>query len=150
MSVRPITITEIFDASVADVWFALTNKTAFDKWYFDIEHFEAIPGFEFEFYGGSYLHHCKIIEVIPNKKISYSWVYPVYKGESVVTFELSELKDEFGPQTTLLLTHEGVESFPPDDENFSRDSFVAGWEEIIRIALKNYVENISSEKQEIN
>ena len=46
----------------------------------------------FSFYGKghkgeSYLHLCKIIDVIPEKKLSYSWRYENYPGNSVVTFE---------------------------------------------------------------
>ena len=56
MSAKPVEIVEIFDVSIDKVWNALTTKAAFDKWYFDIEKFVPKVGFEFEFYGGSYLH----------------------------------------------------------------------------------------------
>ena len=149
MSAESVRVTEIFDATVDKVWQALTNKAAFDKWYFDIEKFEPVVGFEFECYGGSYLHHSKIIEVIPNKKIVYTWKYPLYEGGSVVTFELEEIEDVLGDQTILTLTHDGVESFPPNDANFSRASFEAGWTEIIRISLKNYLEGFSDEDSKV-
>lgn len=149
MSAKPVEIVEIFDVPVDKLWAALTTKIAFDKWYFDIEKFNPEIGFEFEFYGGSYLHHCKIVEIDPFKKLVYTWKYPVYEGNSVVSFIVEELTDEIVPQTKLTLIHEGVETFPPDDKNFSRESFVAGWTEIIRISLKNYLEgNIEHSKVE--
>ncbi|MFV0148746.1 SRPBCC domain-containing protein [Empedobacter falsenii] len=140
MSAKPVVVVEIFDTSIDKVWDALTTKAAFDKWYFDINEFDLKVGFEFEFYGGSYLHHCKIVEFAPQSKLVYTWKYPVYEGNSVVTFLLEVIENEFVPQTKLTLTHEGIESFPPEDKNFSRESFEAGWSEIIRISLKSYLE----------
>lgn len=149
MSAKPIKIVEIFDTSIDKVWYALTTKEAFDKWYFDIENFVPEVGFEFEFYGGSYLHHCKIVEIIPQTKLVYTWKYPVYDGNSVVTFMLEKLEDDIVPQTKLTLIHEGIETFPPDDKNFSRESFGAGWTEIIRISLKNYLEGNINEDSKV-
>jgi uncharacterized protein YndB with AHSA1/START domain len=149
MSAIPVIIKELFEVPKEKVWFALTEKTAFDKWYFEIDKFEPIVGFEFKFYGGIYLHYAKIIEVIPNQKLVYSWKYPLYEGESVVTFELEEIEDVLGNQTILTLTHDGIETFPPDDANFSRSSFEAGWSEIIRISLKNYLEGFSDEDSKV-
>ena len=120
-----------------------------NQWYFDIDKFEPIVGFEFEFYGGSYLHQCKIVEIDTNQKIAYTWKYPIYEGDSLVAFELKEIEDILGNQTQLILTHEGVETFPPDDPNFSRTSFEAGWNEIIRISLKNYIEGNLNEESKV-
>lgn len=149
MSAKPVEIVEIFDVSIDKVWNALTTKVAFDKWYFDIEKFNLEVGFEFEFYGGSYLHHCKIVEINPINKLAYTWKYPVYEGNSVVSFTLEELTDEIVPQTKLTLIHEGIETFPPEDMNFSRESFEAGWSEIIRISLKNYLEGNTDEDSKV-
>ena len=149
MSDIPVVVTEIFEAPADKVWFALTNKSAFDKWYFKINDFEPVVGFEFEFYGGSYLHQSRITEIIPNKIIAYTWKYPMYEGDSVVRFKLEEIEDILGNQTKLILTHEGVETFPPDDPNFSRASFEAGWKEIISISLKNYIEGNSDEESKV-
>ena len=149
MSDIPVVVTEIFEAPEDKVWFALTNKSAFDKWYFKINDFEPVVGFEFEFYGGSYLHQSRITEIIPNKIIEYTWKYPMYEGDSVVRFKLEEIEDILGNQTKLILTHEGVETFPPDDPNFSRTSLEAGCNEIIRISLKNYIEGNLNEESKV-
>jgi uncharacterized protein YndB with AHSA1/START domain len=74
--------------------------------------------------------------VVVGKRLSYSWRYDGLQGISHVTFEL--VKE--GSQTRVTLTHTGIESFPPDDPNMARGSFVAGWTHIIGTSLKGYVE----------
>jgi len=74
--------------------------------------------------------------VIPNKKLSYSWRYDGYPGDSYVTFELFEE----GDKTRLKLTHEGIESFGTDNPDFARENFDAGWTHLISTAIKEFVE----------
>src|SRR5438105_308798 len=105
-------IERTYNAPVTKVWKALTDKSEMKKWYFGLAEFKPEAGFEFQFYGGppdkQYLHLCKIKEVINNRKLSYSWRYDGYDGNSLVTFELFEE----GNKTRLKLTHEGLETFP--------------------------------------
>jgi uncharacterized protein YndB with AHSA1/START domain len=109
------------------------------KWYFDLAEFQPVPGFEFEFKAGEkgkeYLHKCRIIEAIPNKKLSYSWRYEGYDGDSLVTFELFAE----GKQTRLRLTHEGLESFPASNPDLAKENFIKGWTEIIGNSLPAYL-----------
>lgn len=141
MNTEPFVIERVYDAPVTKVWQAITDKDQMKQWYFDIESFKAEPGFEFQFYGGSeemkYLHLCKIIEVIPEKKLSYSWKYKDYPGESIVTFEL--FSEDSG--TRVKLTHAGLETFPQDKKDFAKESFAAGWTHIIGTGLKEFVES---------
>ena len=137
MTGNPIVINEIYECSIKKLWNALTNPEAMRDWYFEINELELEKGFEFEFYAGKYLHHCVIKEVNLYKKLIYTWSYPMYEGYSIVEFDLNAISDEF---TQLVFTHEGIVSFPIDDPNFSRNSFEAGWNELLRIALKAYVE----------
>ena len=136
---EPLIIERTFNASIATVWKALTNKEAMKEWSFDINEFKPELGFEFQFYGEKdgvkYFHHCKITEVIPNKKLVYSWRYEGYEGNSHVTFELSAE----GSKTRLKLTHEGLESFPKIPA-FARTNFMEGWTQIIGSSLKEFVE----------
>jgi uncharacterized protein YndB with AHSA1/START domain len=140
MSNQPIIKEVTINAPVSKVWKAITDRDEMKQWYFDLATFKAEPGFEFRFMGGDectqYLHLCKVMEVIPNKKLSYSWRYEGIEGESLVTIELFEE----GQQTRVRLMHEGVESFKTDDLNFKRESFVAGWDHIIGISLKEFAE----------
>ena len=140
MKNNPIVIERILNAPVAKVWQAITDKQQMKEWYFDLKEFKAEPGFEFQFEGGtkekSYLHLCKITEVIAQKKLRYSWRYDGYEGISFVTFELFAE----GDKTRLKLTHEGLESFPAANKDFARENFVAGWTDIIGKNLPEYLE----------
>ena len=113
MNNTPIIIERTFNAPVDKVWAAITDKTKMKEWYFDLSEFKAEPGFEFQFYGEGkegekYLHLCTVQEAIVNKKLSYTWRYDGYEGNSLVSFELfSE-----GDKTKLVLTHSGLETFP--------------------------------------
>lgn len=146
MKQEPFVIERTYNAPIERVWKALTDKNEMKEWYFNLSEFRAEPGFEFQFEGGTenktFLHLCKITDVIPGRKLRYSWRYDGYEGISYVTFELFP---ENG-KTRLKLTHEGLESFPaiPD---FARENFVAGWTEITGTSLKNYVEKAEVENQ---
>ena len=141
MNNEPFVIERTYNAPVEKVWKALTDNEQMKQWYFNIAAFKPEVGFEFTFDGGSkektYTHLCKILEVIPNRKLSYSWRYKDYEGYSVVTFELF---DE-GEKTRLKLTHTGLETFPQVSKDFSKESFTQGWTHIIGTSLKNFVEN---------
>ncbi|MBA4058247.1 MAG: SRPBCC domain-containing protein [Marivirga sp.] len=140
---KPFVIEWTYKAPLQRVWKALTDRTEMKQWYFDLPEFKPQVGFEFTFMGGTennqYKHICKITEVIPEKKIAYSWVYDGYAGYSVVTFELF---DE-GNETRLKLTHDGLESFPPSNPDLAKERFAEGWTEIIGTSLKEFLEKKS-------
>lgn len=137
---EPLVIERVYNAPVEKVWKALTNKNYMKQWYFDIAEFEPVVGFEFQFEGSNdgrtFLHRCKIIEVVENKKLKHSWRYEDYPGNSFVTFELF---DEDG-KTHLKLRHEGLETFPSENPDFKKQNFVEGWTYIIGKSLKEFVE----------
>jgi uncharacterized protein YndB with AHSA1/START domain len=140
MDAKPFVIERMYDAPADRVWQAITNKDQMKEWYFDLDAFKPEVGFEFQFRGEGhegekYLHLCKITEVIPGKKLSYTWRYDGYPGESLLTFELFAE----GKQTKLRLTHAGLETFPAS-RDFAKESFAAGWTELIGTSLKNYLE----------
>ena len=139
MTSNLVIIEQSFDAPSDKVWKALTDNSQMKEWYFDIDSFRPEVGFKFHFTAGDdkkkYLHLCEITEVIPGKKISYTWRYDDFEGNSLLSFELF---DE-GNHTRLKLTHSGLETFPnlPD---FSPESFRKGWDYIIGTALKEFLE----------
>jgi uncharacterized protein YndB with AHSA1/START domain len=139
MSSKPFVIERTYNAPIARVWKAISDKQALAEWYFNLSDFKAEPGFEFTFpgqdKGKTFIHHCRVLEVIPEKKLSYTWAYAEYEGNSVVTFELFEE----GDKTRIRLTHTGLETFPKLP-SFSRENFTMGWTEIIGNMLKTYVE----------
>lgn len=136
----PVVVERLLNAPVSLVWKALTNKDCFKGWYFELAEFKPEVGFEFEFDGGeegkTFLHHCCITSVIPERELAYTWRYVGYEGDSLVTFTLTP---EDG-KTRLRVTHTGLETFPtiPD---FARGNFLIGWTDIIGRGLKEYVEN---------
>lgn len=140
MKNEPFVIERIYNAPIQAVWRAITDKDQMKQWYFELAEFKPEVGFEFQFEGGkdgrSYLHLCKITEVIPERKLTYSWRYDGYDGNSFVTFELFEE----GLKTRLRLTHEGLETFPVENRDLAKENFAEGWNAIIGTSLKDFVE----------
>ena len=134
-----IVIERTFNAPVAKVWQALTDVDQMRQWYFDLKEFRPEVGFEFEFVveheGNSYHHLCKVTEVIPQKKIAYTWRYKGESGDSLVTFELSPE----GEGTRLKLTHTGIDTFPKTPA-YARKNFETGWTQIVDSELRQFVE----------
>jgi uncharacterized protein YndB with AHSA1/START domain len=139
-TVTPLVVERIYDADVNKVWRAITNKDQMKEWYFDLSAFQPEVGFEFQFKGQgprgeTFVHRCRILEVIPLKKLRYSWQYAGFPGYSVVTFELF---DE-GEKTRLKLSHEGLESFPQDQGDFATKNFSEGWTYLLGKSLPEFL-----------
>jgi uncharacterized protein YndB with AHSA1/START domain len=141
MQTKPFVIERRYNAPASKVWDALTINEQMKQWYFNLPGFKPEVGFEFEFTGGpdegtQYRHLCKVTEVIPGKKIAYTWRYDGYPGNSLVIWELFEE----GEQTLLRLTHEGLETLAPGHADFKAENFAEGWTDIIGRSLKEFVE----------
>jgi uncharacterized protein YndB with AHSA1/START domain len=140
-SAEPVIVEQDFEASVREVWNAITQVDKMRQWFFpNIPSFEASVGFRtaFDIQSGkrNFRHLWRILEVVPEKLIKYHWSYEEYPGEGLVTFELSS-KDNL---TRLRLTNEGMETFPRDIPEFSRDSCESGWKFILGRNLKEFLE----------
>jgi len=140
MKSEPFVIERTYDAPVRKVWEAISDKDQMKQWYFDIPEFKPEVGAEFQFTGGDpkgeqFLHLCKVTEVETDRKLTYSWRYDGYEGNSFVTFELFPE----GDKTRVKLTHAGLETFPPIS-SFAKENFVMGWTQIIGTSLKQFVE----------
>jgi uncharacterized protein YndB with AHSA1/START domain len=137
---QPFVIERTFKASIEKVWAALTDKIEMKKWYFDVPAFKPEVGCDFEFTAGDstkqYRHLCKVTEVLVGKKITYSWRYDGFTGNSFVTFDLFAE----GQSTRLKLTHKGLNTFPKDNPDLAKDRFAAGWTAIVGKSLKIYLE----------
>lgn len=142
MKTEPIVVERTFNTPIAKVWKALTDNAKMKQWYFNIAEFKLEVGFEFRFFGrgkdenNSYLHICKITEIILEKKLSYSWRYDGYEGISFVSFELFAE----GAKTVVRLTHEGLDSFPQSNPDFAKENYVQGWTYIIGKSLIEFLE----------
>jgi uncharacterized protein YndB with AHSA1/START domain len=140
-----VIIERTLNARVARVWKALTDVDQMRQWYFDLKEFKPEIGFEFEFVveheGNSYHHLCRVTDVMPEKRIAYTWRYKGEPGDSLVTIELSPE----GEKTRLKLTHSGIETFPKTPA-YARKNFEAGWMAIIGTELKQFVEKTEKGK----
>jgi len=134
-----VVIERTFNAPVAKVWGAITDVDQMRAWYFDLKEFKPEVGFEFEFSveheGMTYHHLCRVTEVVPQKKIAYTWRYKGEPGDSLVTLELFAEDDN----TRVKLTHTGIETFPKTPA-YARKNFESGWTAIIGTELKQFVE----------
>lgn len=132
-------IARTFDAPIELVWKALTDFELIKQWSPFFTNFKAKVGFENRFMLGpdpehQYLHVCKVIEVVVNKKLAYTWAYDGQPGESRVTWELSN----GGKATEIEFTHEIIKPFPDDDPSFAQSNFVQGWTHTVN-ALQDWV-----------
>lgn len=136
-----IVVERVFATSAEALWRALTDKDEMKKWYFDLPEFKAEVGFRFTFPGGpsperQYVHLCEVKEVVPGTKLSYSWRYEGYAGDSLVSFELFPQ----GDKTLLRLTHSELHTFPSDNPDLAKHNFETGWNAIVNQSLLGYVE----------
>lgn len=135
----PIVIEQTYDASPARVWAALSDPEEMRQWYFDIPGFRAEPGTGFSFMGGDettqFRHLCRVTEVVPGRKLAYTWRYEGYPGDSLLTFEL----EPEGAGTRLRLTHSGLETITPHHEGFKRENFIGGWTYFSEKALPEFL-----------
>lgn len=145
MNTDPVVVEQTYDAPVAEVWRAITDKDQMRQWFFEtMTDFEPEPGFEVQFNvrceGRDYPHEWKVTEVDSEKRIVYGWRYGGHPGNSTVVWELSETPSG----TKLTFTHEGIETFPQDNPVFSRESTQAGWNYLLRESLKAFLERQTS------
>ena len=138
---NPIVVQQLFDLSAQAVWKAITDVSEMRKWYFEnIPDFRAEIGFETRFPVQSgdriFTHIWKVVAVVPQKIIGYSWNFEAYSGESYTTFELTEK----GFQTVLTVKSFVVSAFPDDIPEFKRESGQAGWDYLIKKSLKGFLE----------
>ena len=138
-SIEPLIVERTLEAPVELVWRCLTNKDDVHRWFFELNEFKPEVGFKFDFAveheGMKFCHLCRVTEVIPKKKLAFTWRYDGHEGDSLVTLEL--LAE--GAKTKLKLTHVGLETFPKTPQ-FGRKNFESGWN-FITTALKKYVES---------
>jgi len=121
-------------APIAKVWNAVATAEGISAWFMP-NNFEAILGHEFQLEAGPFGNSpCKVIELDPPHKLSFSW------GQSwTLTFELVE--KEAG--TELTLTHGGwhVDQVTEFGElhTIVRERMAGGWSGIVK-KLASYVE----------
>lgn len=137
----PIVVEAKFHKSAHNLWKALTNINEMKKWYFEVlDDFQAVVGFKTAFKVHSenrvFTHQWEVLEVIPEKKITYSWHFLEYPGASTSTFEVMKKNDGSALKLTILVQ----EDFPEDIPEFKRESCIEGWNYFIHGNLKEYLD----------
>ncbi len=122
------------------MWQALTQKEQIEKWLMPSDDFELAIGKTFHMIGsnkGTQIPHiCTIVEIVPEKKLSYTWAVKDMLSDTLVTYELEEQDGK----TKLTLTHSGWDKATVTNDNAGRDAYNGGWEQVIP-GLKKYVES---------
>ena len=141
---EPIIVEQTFDVPSESLWQAISDHSQMIQWFFDnIPDFQPEAGFKTEFNiraGDRDFHHLwTIIESVPGQKLVYDWRYKDLPGVGIVTFEVSSQ----GNGSRLRVTNDGLESFPTDIPEFSRDSCQAGWEYFIQGNLQDYLNRVA-------
>lgn len=136
----PVIVNHTFEKSIETVWNAITQIDLMRKWYFEnIPEFKPIVGFKTQFNVKStsrdFIHYWEITKVIPFKKITYEWTYEGIEGVGIVTFDISTEHNS----TVLILTSEGLDSFPDDIPEFNYESCLAGWDYFIKVQLAQFL-----------
>lgn len=137
----PIVVVSRINAPVSNVWKAISELPLMKKWYFDaIPAFKAEVGFETSFQvhneGRTFTHEWKIVNVVPEKQISYKWKYKEYPGDSIVHFYL----ESKGESTLITVKAIVLEDFPDEIPEFRRESCEGGWTYFIPGRLKSFLE----------
>jgi uncharacterized protein YndB with AHSA1/START domain len=114
----------VIEAPAAKVWEHITDSKKIAGW-FHPNNFEARVGAAFT------IECCtaedgqvsgEVKEIIPRKKLVYSFRSKMIKVETLVTITLAQE----GKSTRLTLVHSGWDALPPDEQNIS-DQFDGGW-----------------------
>jgi len=138
-----VTTTQVYKNSLEEVWRALSDEQAVQKWFFPVRNYQFEVGSAFTFHESEdsqkFLHKCRFTEIVPMKRIAYSWEYPEYsKGSSAVTWELEPL----GASTKVTLTHSGLETFADAGDEFKPENFQFGWDHFVHDVLRLYLNGI--------
>ena len=136
----PVVVSQILDRSPRSVWEAITHHEKMVQWFFEeLPDFRPEKGFytEFPVQSGdrTFTHQWKIIEVIPQKSIAYTWKYKEYEGDSLLKMEVIPLESS----TRLQLTHQTTEDFPSGIPEFNRESCLLGWRYFINERLTTFL-----------
>lgn len=140
MNAKPIVVEQRFPVQPDAVWLAVTKPDLMRQWYFEaIEDFRPEVGFETEFDvesgGRIFRHRWKVTGVVPGESITYTWRYGGFPGLGSTAWKLSKTDDG----TKLVLICTGIESFPQDIPEFTRESCRAGWEYFIQQSLPSFL-----------
>lgn len=129
------------NATVSKVWKALTEPAELEKWLMMKTTFKPEKGKEFifkadptEVWDG--IFHCKVMELVENKKVVYTWNAGFLNTDTIVSISLKEV----GNKTEVILVHSGWDKIAAGAEE-SRTAHNEGWDIRFVQKLKEVVEN---------
>jgi uncharacterized protein YndB with AHSA1/START domain len=140
-------IEKTYDAPVALVWQAITDRAMMKEWYFNFaEDFKIKTGAVFEWRGNDtdceqWLHRGKMIEIIPEEKLVHTWEYPGYSGTSTLSWNLLKVDEA---TTKIILVHEFTIPFDSSVAALKQENFEMGWKHIINISLQEYLSKLNN------
>ena len=114
----------VIEAPVSKVWEHITDPKKIAGWLMPND-FEAAVGAKF-FLDCQHLQKilCVVKEIVPNRKLVYSFSSKEIKVETLVTITLVQE----GKSTRLTLVHSGWDALPPSEQNVA-DNYDGGWGE---------------------
>jgi uncharacterized protein YndB with AHSA1/START domain len=133
----------IYEQSPSEVWEYLTQSELIALWLMP-NNFKAIVGHEFEFRTNpipslelSGIFYCKVLEIVPHKKLTYSWKGGPSDGITSLDTIVEWTLQERGNLTILNLKHSGFK-----DENYAiLTGMTDGWLKNIHKMLNHLNEN---------
>jgi uncharacterized protein YndB with AHSA1/START domain len=130
--------TAVFNAPIQNVWEKVATSEGIDAWFMPND-FDQKIGHEFTIQSPFGPTPCKVLELDPPNRLSFSW------GEFGwhVSFELTELEEK----TQFTLIHSGwgepteILPGPSAPNSVIRDRMNNGWESIVKENLRKVVED---------
>lgn len=124
----------IYEHSPNEVWEYLTQADLIALWLMP-NNFKQVLGHEFQFQtkpipslGLDGVFHCKIIEIVPFKKLSYSWKGGSGNGIYILDTIVEWTLEPYGDKTKLSLKHSGFK-----ESNYTIfTGMTDGWEKNIQ------------------
>lgn len=128
--------TVVLNAPIQKVWEKVSTAEGISTWFMEND-FKPEVGYEFTIQSPFGPSPCKVLEVDPPHKLSFSWDVDGW----VVTFLLKEIDN----QTEFTLIHGGWDQIDTitkagQDSSVIRERMNGGWESIVKERLKKVVE----------
>jgi uncharacterized protein YndB with AHSA1/START domain len=135
-NIPDIVKTVVLNAPIQKVWEKVSTAEGISTWFMEND-FKPEVGYEFTIQSPFGPSPCKVLEVDPPHKLSFSWDVDGW----VVTFLLKEIDD----QTEFTLIHGGWDQIDTitkagQDSSAIRERMNGGWESIVKERLKKVVE----------
>lgn len=135
-NIPDIVKTVVLNAPIQKVWEKVSTAEGISTWFMEND-FKPEVGYEFTIQSPFGPSPCKVLEVDPPHKLSFSWDVDGW----VVAFLLKEIDN----QTEFTLIHGGWDQIDTitkagQDSSVIRERMNGGWESIVKERLKKVVE----------